>query len=342
MSKMARIRAQKCIISLISIFFTSLIFAGCSIFPKEKDVQAPPLVEPPNISYKTVKAKKGTIVKTLSSEGTFVSRKQYNAAFINRSGYLKNTYCKPGDFVKKGTLLAELDDDNILNSIKIQEIKLNMAKLDYEELVKKNSDEYSIKKAQLQVELEQAQLDNLNQELSKLKLTSNCSGKIIGQGNFKIGDYMDSSKVIYTIADVNNLQLQIKSNESANLKEGLEVDVIVGNTPCKGKVVEIANSSNNKDDKTGNSSSLTVYIDIKNIPGKVELGDKATVNSVIDKKENVILVPKECVQTYENQTFVRVLENNMKIERFVEKGISNDTEVEIISGIKEGEEIIVD
>ena len=63
-------------------------------------------------------------------------------------------------------------------------------------------------------------------------------------------------------------------------------------------------------------------------------------NVVIDKKENVILVPKECVQTYENQTFVRVLENDMKIERFVEKGISNDTEVEIISGIKEGEEII--
>lgn len=57
-------------------------------------------------------------------------------------------------------------------------------------------------------------------------------------------------------------------------------------------------------------------------------------------KDNIILVPSTAIQTANNQTTVRVM-NKGKVESItVESGDSNDTQTEIVSGIKEGDLVV--
>lgn len=67
------------------------------------------------------------------------------------------------------------------------------------------------------------------------------------------------------------------------------------------------------------------------------------VNATIitNVKENVVLVPSSAVQTSNGETSVRVMRNNVLTVVPVEIGEANDTQTEIISGINEGDTVVV-
>jgi len=64
-------------------------------------------------------------------------------------------------------------------------------------------------------------------------------------------------------------------------------------------------------------------------------------NIITSVKNDVILVPSAAVQTTNGASTVRVLRNGQVIQIEVETGGSNDTQTEIISGIREGDEVVI-
>ena len=44
---------------------------------------------------------------------------------------------------------------------------------------------------------------------------------------------------------------------------------------------------------------------------------------------------------YSGESYVQVLENGIKKERMIETGIKNVTYIEVVSGLSEGEEVII-
>lgn len=61
---------------------------------------------------------------------------------------------------------------------------------------------------------------------------------------------------------------------------------------------------------------------------------------IINVKNNVVLVPSSAVQTSDGQSIVRVMRNNNVTQVNVETGDSNDIQIEVISGINEGDIVI--
>lgn len=66
----------------------------------------------------------------------------------------------------------------------------------------------------------------------------------------------------------------------------------------------------------------------------------ASANIITEVKNNVLLVPNAAVQTSQGQQTVRVLENGNPRTVTVEIGSSSDTQTEITSGLKEGDEVV--
>lgn len=100
----------------------------------------------------------------------------------------------------------------------------------------------------------------------------------------------------------------------------------------------------------GVNTSGVVENGVTNFPATVVLDENETdllpnmaVTAVITltEKQNVLLAPSAAVINRGNTSFVRVLKNGAIIEIPVETGISSDTEVEIISGLSEGDVIVV-
>lgn len=67
----------------------------------------------------------------------------------------------------------------------------------------------------------------------------------------------------------------------------------------------------------------------------------ASVNIIVETKDNVLVIPSSAIQKQAGQNIVTVLEKGKEIQKVVEVGISSDTQTEIVSGLTEGETIVV-
>lgn len=152
------------VLSLLTFLLISL--SGCYLFPKEEEVLAPPLIEPPEITYDTTAAKKGTVEKKITGSGSFVSISQSNLFFKSRGGRLKGIYVKLGDEIKEGDIIAELDTGDLKNQIEVQKINLKKARTRYNQVKAQGGDEYSRQLAWYDVELASLQLENLERQPS--------------------------------------------------------------------------------------------------------------------------------------------------------------------------------
>lgn len=76
--------------------------------------------------------------------------------------------------------------------------------------------------------------------------------------------------------------------------------------------------------------------------GSLGRGASGIIRLTLDKRENVLTIPKGAVQTVEGKSCVYVLdENNIRSIRWIETGLIGDTTVEVVSGLEEGEELVL-
>jgi multidrug efflux pump subunit AcrA (membrane-fusion protein) len=66
----------------------------------------------------------------------------------------------------------------------------------------------------------------------------------------------------------------------------------------------------------------------------------AQASIITETKSGVILVPTSAVQTQNGQSTVRVMRNNQEETVAVETGLSSGTQIEIVSGLHEGDTIV--
>ena len=86
-------------------------------------------------------------------------------------------------------------------------------------------------------------------------------------------------------------------------------------------------------------SSFTAKISIAN-DGNIKIGMSASATLTLDKKENVLAIPIQAVQTKDNQKYVVVLNDDKSTKDVnITTGISDDSYVEVTSGLTSGETI---
>ncbi len=84
--------------------------------------------------------------------------------------------------------------------------------------------------------------------------------------------------------------------------------------------------------------NVKIIFDTQN--SRVKPGMSVTADVITDVRQNVIIVPNSAVKQSGNQKYVEFLVNGKPEQKNVEIGISNDTDAEIISGLKEGDNVI--
>lgn len=66
----------------------------------------------------------------------------------------------------------------------------------------------------------------------------------------------------------------------------------------------------------------------------------ATANIILETKTDVLIVPASSITTQNGQVVVKTLKNGVEVDVPVTTGISSDLDIEIVSGITEGEKVI--
>ncbi len=89
------------------------------------------------------------------------------------------------------------------------------------------------------------------------------------------------------------------------------------------------------------SGTIKITIEIREYPPNTRPGDFAEVLIVTERRENRTLVPKNAVFTDRGDQIVYVAADSTAERRVVEAGFEDGTYTEILSGVTEGEAVVV-
>ncbi len=73
----------------------------------------------------------------------------------------------------------------------------------------------------------------------------------------------------------------------------------------------------------------------------LNLGSLANVTITTQQKDGVLILPNNAIRTFGGRRYVRIAAAGGRVQEVdIEIGISNDTDTEIVKGLKEGQLVI--
>lgn len=314
------------------------LLGGCFLLPQEESVLAPPLLETPEIRYRTETAREGVIEDKVTVGGVFIYPSQYSLKFRFRSGPLRGIYVRYGDEVTPGQLVAELDTDRLRLDVRRQEIMLRKAEIAAERVTAGNADRLTLENAELDVDLAQLSLRQLREELAKSQLRAPVAGEVVYIAPLSEGESVEAFRTVVQIADPSEILLSYSGPKRSEFALGAEVTADVRGEKFPGEVVM---TPLNVPRDAPEEMREMVLMRVPELPPEVEKGDTASVVLIRARREGVIVLPRNLVQTYLGRRFVYVLADGLREERNVEVGIQTPTQVEVAAGLEVGEEVVV-
>jgi HlyD family secretion protein len=319
-----------------------------------------------------VKVIRGNIVDKALAVGT-IEPEQEISVKSQVSGAVSRIFSDAGTFVKAGQSLLEVRPDP--TPLELAEAKRNveLAQSDLDNLKKERVRQESLVKKQLISTRDFDDfLHNYDQAVLKLQITQERvalmeSGRVkIGtvnieaivkspidgfvlKKNVEVGDpvtpltsYQEGT-VLMKVANMDHLLFKgtVDEIDVGKLKEGMEADLKVGALPSEkisGRLVKISLKAEKKD----NATTFPIEIAIpKSKNSTLRAGYSANASIIIQKKDSVLVIPERVVTFRNDSAFVKVaLGAGKDEERAIKTGLSDAINVEVVSGLQEGNELL--
>lgn len=255
---------------------------------------------------------------------------------------LQNNIITKEEFITKKEQIAKYKSDNI---IKIKKNKSEVKALNLSEIA---IDETISGLEKLLNSNENAQSDKLGDVLEVLKdkkgdfiVKSNISG-YIREINFKEGampvNLMKPGILIENDSTL-DLQVLVALEDKKRFAVGDKIAMFIDNNGMEEEKVAIVESISEKPDDKTNQHSVVFTFD--NFDKSVKIGEFAKVYVNTESKNDVVTVAKDAIIRENDKQFVYLCKNGKAIKTQVEVGIENHIEVEVLSGIKEKDKVIV-
>lgn len=279
------------------------------------------------------------------------------------SGIVKKLHANVGDVVQKGQLIAELDPTELQAKYNQTKAALEYAianfeyaKLDLERqksLIKQNyisqnqvdlaEKSFEVNKAQL--EQAKANLEFAKVQLDYTKITAPIAG-VVASVSTQEGETVAASfaaPTFVTIIDLARLEVwaYVDETDIGRIQVGQSAIFTVDTYPdtdFEGVVTAIYPKAVIQD----NVVNYVVTLKITDHKGKT-LRPEMTANVTIylEARKGVLTIPLSAIKRERGERFVMVLEGEKKVSRKVKTGWTSNGLIEIVSGLQEGETVII-
>jgi len=203
-----------------------------------------------------------------------------------------------------------------------------------------------IKQAENQVSLAKVGLDSAKQKQSSNKdvIYADFDG-VVTQVNVSEGAVGNMAQPAIVLQDISDLKavVSVGKFDSPKLKVGQEAFISANGEKYNGKISFIDPVAKKSSiPGAAGDTTLNADIDIANKGVNLKVDFDADVEILLGEKNAVLQVPAESIKSDKNgNTSVFVVENGKAKEKKVEIGLQSDLNVEIISGLTEGEKVIL-
>lgn len=330
---------------------------GYNYYQQQQQMANKPIIE-------TVPARYMSMKSVVSATGTIKPLESVEVS-SKITARVKQVLVKENDHVTAGQTVALLDGKDYETQREQAEFTLNNAKVKYERtsylynIGAKSKEE--LDDAQYNYDTAESKLAEAESNLSETVIVSPMDGVVIGEpvtdGTMAVQGNSNPT-VIMRIADLSQKQITAKVDETdiGNVRVGQKatftVDAYNGKTftatVSKISQTDLDNSWNTSSTSGSSSSSsaaviyYSVTLDVDDPEGLLMPSMTARVEIETANKDNALAVPLSALKTDSNGSYVVIVKKDGTTEnRYVETGIYSDDNVEIVSGLSEGEQVSV-
>lgn len=337
------------------------------------------------VTFETAKVEKGYISNAVTATGTIQAIKTVKVG-TQVSGILEGVYVDFNDLVKKGQLLARLDETSLKAQVDQSQAQVDQAEaqLNYNESTYERMKALYEKSLISQADFDQAVFNYKNSKAAVIDSKSNLARSKVNLGYATITSPIDgvvlnraveagqtvaasfNTPELFTIVnDLTQMEVQTSVDEAdiGKVKQGQRVEFSVDAYPdmkFEGSVSEVRLQPVT----TNNVVTYNVILRAPNPDKKLMPGMTASATIYVEEKDNVLLLTSKATRFAQKMNtegsasaygqVARIDSNDTKARTVWMKndkigirrnritvGIDNGTSVEVLTGLKEGDEVII-
>jgi membrane fusion protein (multidrug efflux system) len=272
-------------------------------------------------------------------------------------GIVRSVKVDEGSVIKKGMLLAALDDTEYVHEVirakaalKQTEASLANTKMEFsrkdalykEQLVTRQQydDVFTrLTLAESEVDRAKATLAIANQKLARTRLYAPAACRV-KEKKVSVGDFVKNGTQMLILIQPDPLKLRfsVPERDIGKMKVGQDVHVRVDAFPGREFIGKVSIVFPSLEEKT---RSLTMEALIPNGQGELKPGLFAKVRLYTGQEQDVVVVPVTCLLYEGEKVRLYVIEGTTARERQVKLGNKHGEFMEIAGGLKAGEVVVV-
>ncbi len=277
-----------------------------------------------------------------------VNTKQNLVIYPEFSGVLSQVYVKEGQNVNKGQILAKIDDGGLSQQLSQLNIQVALAQTTFERQERlwkqKIGSEIQYLQAKAAYEGQLEATKQLQQQVGKTEVRAPFSGTIDDVITDQGSVVLPGQSMLFRIVNLNNMFIETDVPERyiSDIVAGKNVKV---NFPVLGKDMDAkVRQAGNYINPANRTFKVEVAFPNKDKTVKPNLTAKIKINDYTNTK--AILIPQSIIsENAQGQqyvyTIVNKVDNKAKVKReIIETGKTQGDYIEVLSGIKNNEEII--
>ncbi len=323
---------------LYTLIIASMLFVSACNKKTEASANMEQIYKEKGIPIKTELIKKSEFSNDLMFNAT-INCLQETSVSSMLSDQVEKIHVKIGDQVKKDQIIIEFPTDNPSASYHQAEAGYQLASQTYQRM-KVLYDNGGLSKQELdgvetQYKVSRANWDAVQQAV---KVRAPISG-IVTDINVYQNEKTKSGDLLCTIGQIATMRTRIwvTENEVTYLKKGMQIEYKWNEEFYKGRITDIALSKNI------DKQAFGIDIEILNKNNQLKSGVNGQIIIPTQKISNTLLIDRKYIQTDENnKDYVFVAVGDKAEKKFIERGVQNNLQVQVKSGLSENDLIITE
>jgi len=330
------------LVIVISVFYlVNAASAGSSTADESPSVEedSPVVVA---IPVRTTAVGMGAVSSYISTTANLVPENEVKV-LAEWQGRLTDLRVEEGDWVKKGALLALLAPEDGEIAVEKARIKAETQQQAYSRANHLHQQELlsleAFERTRLESEIARQELAEARWRLTKTQIRAPFAGRVT-QRMVQQGQHVRIGDELFTVADFDPLvaRIYLPERDVLALDIGRQVRLALKANEATKFVGRVRQISPVVDTATG---TVKVTIEVGSPPAEVRPGAFVRVDIVRETRTEVALIPRGAVVRELQKAFVFVYRDGQAERRLVALGIEEGDQVEALSGIAAGEQIIV-
>lgn len=310
------------------------------------------------VEVTTASVEQGEIFQSITVPGKVVSKLRVDLT-PSIAGRLTNVYVEEGDNVKKGELLARLDDREAKINLKRAEANYKNAKEDValaERSLKRLRQAFSkgavarqlVEEAEVELRSARARDSVAEEEVRTAKLSlenprivAPFAGTITAR-YVEVGQWVVPSETLFTLVDQGQreIEVQVDAADSGGIAVGQTVSISSDAFPGLNwpeSVTRLAAATSN----VGNANTVSVYVSLGSNAPSLRFGQQVDAEIRTAWNPSALKVPYGSIIMRNGKSYVAVVDDNFVNLVNVETGIEDFSHVEIRQGVSVGQSVIL-